>query len=239
MLRRFTRHYPCVVTLLANDLLEYERPLLARGEIVVGIDEVGRGALAGPLVVGAVVVNNASAPPIGLNDSKALSSRQREALEAPLQQWAAEWSLGSASAFEIDQWGLRLALAVAANRALEALRVTPTHALIDGSFNLLNAPLDVPFGSSVPPELRFRSLASTTIVKGDSRSAAIAGASVLAKVDRDRTMVALHDCFPRYRWAGNKGYGAPEHLAALRQFGPCEEHRQSWNLPPRTTLKPL
>src|SRR5580692_10076412 len=93
------------------DLLEFERALLAQGEIVVGVDEVGRGALAGPMTVGAVAICSASDPPEGLNDSKLLSAMQRESLVEPLRQWAAAWSLGSVSAVEIDAWGLRLALA--------------------------------------------------------------------------------------------------------------------------------
>ena len=104
------------------DLLEFERTLLARGEIVVGIDEVGRGALAGPMTVGAVAICGDSAPPEGLNDSKLLSAAQRESLVEPLRQWAAAWSLGSVSAGEIDAWGLRLALAVAATRAIDRAR---------------------------------------------------------------------------------------------------------------------
>ena len=97
--------------------------MLDRGEIVVGIDEVGRGALAGPMVLGAVVLTQATPPPESLNDSKLLSANQREALVTPIEGWAADWSLGSVSAMEIDAWGLRLALAVAATRALDALRV--------------------------------------------------------------------------------------------------------------------
>src|ERR1019366_377263 len=98
------------MTVAPLDLLEFERALLVQGEIVVGIDEVGRGALAGPLTVGAVVICSESDPPIGLNDSKLLSAAQRESLVEPLRQWAAAWSLGSVSAGEIDAWGLRLAL---------------------------------------------------------------------------------------------------------------------------------
>src|SRR5665213_3660599 len=99
-----------------SDLLVHERAWLDRGEIVVGIDEVGRGALAGPMVLGAVVLTGASAPPETLNDSKLLTALQREVLEEPLMEWAADWSLGSVSASEIDAWGLRLALAAAGTR---------------------------------------------------------------------------------------------------------------------------
>lgn len=223
--------YPWSVPHDALDLLAYERPLLARGEVVVGIDEVGRGALAGPLTVGAVVVVNVTAPPAGLKDSKLLTPAKRDALEGPLRSWAADWSLGSVSALEIDEWGLRLALAVAATRALDGLRRTPTHALIDGSFNLLSAPLDVGFGATRPPALSYARIPCTTIVKGDRVSASIAAAAVLAKVSRDRVMVELGRVRPEFGWSGNKGYGALEHMKALRDHGPCEQHRRTWKLP--------
>ena len=212
------------------DLLVIERPLLERGEVVVGVDEVGRGALAGPLTVGAVVITDLASPPKGLNDSKLLTPARREALVAPLEAWAAAWSLGSVSAGEIDAWGLRLALAVAATRAIDGLSVRPTHALLDGSFNLLRAPLDLAFDCAAPPRLSYEELAVTTVVKGDRRCATIAAASVLAKVHRDDLMVALGAEFERYGWAQNKGYGAPRHLQALREDGPCRHHRRTWHL---------
>jgi ribonuclease HII len=199
--------------------------------MVVGIDEVGRGALAGPLTVGAVVVLNDSPPPKGLNDSKLLSPARRSSLVEPLREWAAAWSLGSVSALEVDAWGLRLALAVAATRALDALTISPTHALIDGPLNLLCGPLVLDLAGGAAPALTYASLPHTTIVKGDQRSAAIAAAAVLAKVHRDEVMVALHEQYREYEWASNKGYGAPDHLEAIRRRGPCVQHRQSWNLP--------
>lgn len=217
----------------ARDLLEFERVLLDRGEVVVGIDEVGRGALAGPMTVGAVVMREELAPPEGLNDSKLLTPAKRASLVDPLTRWAFEWSLGSVSAQEIDEWGLRLALAVAATRALDGLTSSPTHALIDGSFNLLRSPLNVRFGASAPPPLQYHSLPATTIVKGDQRCATIAAAAVLAKVHRDALMVSLHEECREYQWAQNKGYGAPEHLEALRRRGPSSHHRTTWNLPHR------
>ena len=129
-------HYDFGVRTLPTDLLALERSLLAEGHLVVGIDEVGRGALAGPLTVGAVVITCDAEPPSGLTDSKVLRAREREALIEPIERWCAAWSLGSVSATEIDRWGLRLALAVAATRAMDRLPCAPTHALIDGSFNL-------------------------------------------------------------------------------------------------------
>ena len=198
---------------------------------MVGVDEVGRGALAGPMTVGVVVVNCVASPPPGLTDSKLLTPAKRRALVAPLEAWAADWSLGHVSAAEIDAWGLRLALAVAAGRALEGLSIVPTIALIDGSFNLLRAPQDVRLGAEAPPVLSFQELAVTTVVKGDRACASIAAASVLAKVCRDELMVALADELDPYGWRQNKGYGAPEHLDAIRRWGPTVQHRHSWRLP--------
>jgi ribonuclease HII len=172
-----------------------------------------------------------------LTDSKLLSAARREALVGPLERWAADWSLGSVSASEIDEWGLRLALAVAATRALDGLRERPTYALIDGSFNLLRAPVDIAFGASMPPDLSYGSLRATTIVKGDQRCASIAAASVLAKVHRDAVMVDLDSQFEVFGWAHNKGYGAASHLEALREWGPNVHHRQSWRLPERRALE--
>lgn len=182
------------------------------------------------MTVGAVVINCDREPPRGLNDSKLLTPARREALVEPLRAWVADWSLGSVSALEIDSWGIRLALAVAATRAIDGLHVRPTHALIDGSFNLLRAALDVGFGVDAP-SLHYATLAHTTIIKGDRRSATIAAAAVLAKVSRDVVMTELSGQWTSYCWAANKGYGAPEHLEALRRYGPTEQHRRSWNLP--------
>ena len=209
--------------------LDIEGPLLQRGELVVGLDEVGRGALAGPMTVGAVVIGTGVPPPTGLRDSKQLTSDRRQALVSPLRQWAIDWSLGSVSAPEIDSWGLRLALAVAATRALEGLSTQPTFALLDGPFNLLTAPATLHNGPLNAPPLRFAQMAHTTIVRGDQLCATIAAAAVLAKVHRDDVMVGLHQDFETYDWAQNKGYGAPRHLAALRQFGPTRHHRRSWH----------
>ncbi|MGA2433292.1 MAG: ribonuclease HII [Acidimicrobiales bacterium] len=213
------------------DLLEFERPLLDDGEVVVGLDEVGRGALAGPLFVGAVVLSSLRAPPTGLNDSKVLSRRQREDLEVPLREWCDDWALGSASALEIDEWGLRVALAVAATRALQGLGCVPTYALVDGPFNFLSVARPTLAFSYVVAPPSFADLACSAIVKGDRRSATIAAASVLAKVARDLVMVALHEECARYEWSSNKGYGTPAHLAALRRYGPVGHHRRSWSLP--------
>ena len=229
--------YPGVVTLLVRDLMVHERALVGHGELVVGLDEVGRGALAGPMTVGAVVVSSDAPPPEGLADSKLLSPAQRDALVAPLRAWASAWAVASVSAAEIDEWGLRLALAVAATRALDALAYRPTVALVDGSFNLLAAPHDGPFGGA--PRLSYAAMPCHPLVRGDQRCATIAAASVLAKVHRDRTMVELHEEHPSYGWARNKGYGAPEHLSALRREGPTRWHRHSWRLPSPDGIGPF
>jgi ribonuclease HII len=215
----------------ATDLMVHERAAIRSGRVVVGVDEVGRGALAGPMCVGAVVLIDDTPPPPGLNDSKALSASQREALVDPLTQWAAAWSLGWTSAEEIDWWGLRTALAVAATRALGALGALPDLCLADGAVNLLRAPPDRSFATPVPPPLDYATMDCRTVVRGDAACASIAAASVLAKVSRDRVMVDLDRSHPAYGWRRNKGYGAPEHLAALRRLGPTELHRRSWHLP--------
>ncbi|MFI5035909.1 MAG: ribonuclease HII, partial [Acidimicrobiales bacterium] len=195
------------------------------------VDEVGRGALAGPLTVGAVVVTDDAPPPTGLADSKALTPAQREALVEPIRAWASAWSLGWASAEEVDQWGLRTALAVAATRALANLPTDPDLCLIDGAVNLLRAAVDQPPGRPAPPALAFATLDCRPIVRGDGACASIAAASVLAKVARDDAMVLLDRDHPAYGWARNKGYGVPEHLAALARLGPTELHRRTWRLP--------
>ncbi len=218
-----------------RDLLEFERDLIDGGAVVVGIDEVGRGALAGPLLVGAATLRTCVDPPEGLDDSKRLSPVTRTSLVEPLREWVDGWSIGVVSAAEIDEWGMRLALAVGATRALEGLRSTPTHALVDGPFNLLSATLEFRGAvvSTCPP-LRYEGMAATTIVGGDARSATIAAAAVLAKVARDSMMVELSGEFAEYGWERNKGYGAPEHMEAIRRWGLCVHHRASWNLPEQT-----
>ncbi len=223
-------HYDLRVPTTPMDLLALERSLLDNGHLVAGVDEVGRGALAGPLTVGAVLINSDAPPPPGLADSKVLSTRQREALIEPIEKWCVAWSLGSVSAVEIDRWGLRLALAVAATRAIDGLQYKPTHAMIDGSFNLLDAPLRLEDAFLDAPSLSYADLPHTTVVRGDARCATIAAASVLAKVHRDRTMRHLAEEFPAYGWDENKGYGVASHRSAIERQGPCGYHRQTWRL---------
>jgi len=206
----------------------HERALAERGEIVVGLDEVGRGSLAGPLGVGAVV-SGASSPPPGLTDSKALSARQRERLVAPLHEWARDWSVGWASAQEIDEWGLSLALSVAASRAVAGLTLAPTYALVDGPHNFLRGPRQLALGVDVPV-MSYADLAHDALVKGDARCASIAAASVLAKVARDEVMRELHVDFPVYGWDENKGYGTATHRESIRRHGASIQHRRTWKL---------
>jgi ribonuclease HII len=199
--------------------------LLRSGEVVAGIDEVGRGALAGPVMVGVVLLRAWRIPPRGLNDSKVLSAARRRSLVEPIKAWADGWALGESSPTEIDSWGLTWALALAIDRALAALGGTPTVAIVDGPHNLL-APTPI-LGA---PELRSPPVRVLTAVKGDRLYATVAAASVLAKVARDERMTRLGLEDDRFGWAVNKGYGTAVHRRALREHGPCDEHRRSWRL---------
>lgn len=236
------RYGPAVAGRTTAPTLDLERSLLADGATRVGaMDEVGRGAIGGPVSVGLVVVDAAVAePPDGVRDSKLLSAARREALVPVVRDWAVAWGVGHASAAEVDAWGVVGALRLAGHRALAACGavggVLPDVVLLDGSHDWLTPP--------VPPELVAPDLGPvsappvTTRVKADLECAAVAAASILAKVERDARMVALAERFPAYGWDANKGYGSAPHLDAIRAHGPCEEHRRSWNLPARTTARP-
>lgn len=210
---------------------------------VAGCDEVGRGALGGPVSVGVAVVDlvTAGEPPEGLADSKELNPRRRAELQPLVKAWVTSWAVGHATAAEIDRWGLTAALRTAGHRALRQLQVTPDVVLLDGRHDWLTAPpqaswLDVGeaagVASATPPV--------TTRVKADRDCASVAAASVLAKVTRDLLMADLAVEFPPYAWDENKGYGSPGHLEALARLGPCEHHRRSWRLPvgPSTHTSP-
>lgn len=214
--------------------LRLERAWLREGPaLVAGMDEVGRGALAGPVTVGVTVVQAGTRPcPAGLTDSKMLSAAARERFETLVQRWAVAHAVGHASAAEIDEVGIIGALRRAGERALaraEQMCGPVMAVLLDGSHDWLTQPaqgdlFDHPEVASTPRAVR-------TLVKGDLRCASVAGASVLAKCERDRIMTALAAGHERYGWDRNKGYGAPEHLDALRAHGPSEHHRRSWRLP--------
>ncbi|WP_309225328.1 ribonuclease HII [Quadrisphaera sp. INWT6] len=210
--------------------LRHEREVLRSGHaLVAGVDEVGRGALAGPVSVGVVVVDPSTrSAPVGLRDSKLLAPRAREALVPKLRRWAPASAVGHASAAEVDALGILRALRLAGSRALHALPELPTAVLLDGDYDWLRRPPAPPESSCAPLP---GPVEVSTLVKGDLRCAAVAAASVLAKVERDGLMADLDAEHPGYGWAGNKGYSAPGHLAALRELGPCEQHRRSWRLP--------
>lgn len=214
--------------------LRHERVLLREGaRLVAGMDEVGRGSLAGPVSVGVVVVDATTrSAPRGVADSKLLTPLARTALLPSLGRWGVARAVGHASAAEIDEIGIIAALRLAGTRALTvvAALVGPVDAvLLDGSHDWLSTPAqatlfddaeDVPAG----PRVHLR-------VKADRTCASVAAASVLAKCERDSMMTALAPEHPSYRWEENKGYASPEHLAALALHGPSELHRRSWRLP--------
>ena len=213
--------------------LERESALWDAGaRVVVGIDEVGRGALAGPVSVGAVAVTRCGVWPAGLADSKVLSPAARERLIEPLSRFGVGRAVGHAHAGEIDAVGIVAALRLAALRALSELAadgVVADAVLLDGTHDWLSAPpldlfADVSADLDPSPPV-------TMVVKGDGLCASIAAASVIAKVERDALMRAAHEDHPAYGWAGNKGYGAAGHLEAIRSQGPTSWHRVSWKLP--------
>ena len=187
-----------------------EEALMAQGVArVAGIDEVGRGPLAGPVMAAAVVLDLARCPE-GLNDSKALGATRRTALAEVLAA-EAEVGIGWASVEEIDALNIRQASFLAMARALAALPGGAEHALVDGN--------------AVPPDLP---CGATPVVKGDARCLSIAAASIVAKVARDRLMAQLDAEFPGYGWARNAGYPTAEHRAALQHLGVTPHHRRSF-----------
>jgi ribonuclease HII len=212
--------------------LAYESALWDAGALVViGIDEVGRGALAGPVSVGLVAVTRCDDWPAGLADSKQLTARAREALIAPLWAFGVGRTVGHASAAEIDQRGIIGALRLAGVRGLAALAaegVVADAILLDGTHDWLTTPpadlFSVVTDDALTPPV-------TMVVKGDGLCASIAAASVIAKVERDAIMRAAHVEHPHFGWEGNKGYGAATHLDAIREHGPSDWHRVSWKLP--------
>ena len=211
--------------------LREERRLLRAGHLLVaGMDEVGRGALAGPVSVGVALVHAGTrSAPVGLRDSKLLSPAAREAFVPRLRRWAAGWAVGHAEAAEVDALGIIAALRLAGRRALARLPQQPSLVLLDGSHDWLSGPAQPSLldaadpGAPVPAVL--------TRVKADLTCASVAAASVLAKTTRDAIMVGHAAEDPRWGWDENKGYSAPGHLRALAEFGPCARHRRSWRLP--------
>jgi ribonuclease HII len=190
--------------------LAVEKQLWSEGhEVVVGVDEVGRGAWAGPLTVGAAVVP-ADRRLQGVRDSKMLTEAEREHLHERLAGWCVAWSVGHASQAECDELGMSDAQRLAARRAIDGLGVTPDRVLLDGRWDFVGGGI------------------ARTIVKGDATSLSIASASILAKVTRDRIMRDEAGHFPGYDFERNKGYPCPRHKAALQGYGPTSIHRRSW-----------
>lgn len=220
--------------------LRAERALLRTGaRVVVGMDEVGRGALAGPVTVGAVAVDLATRTcPQGVADSKLLSPAARERLLPALGRWGLARGVGHAAPEEIDRLGIVAALRLAGRRAVAALGVEVDLVLLDGSHDWLTAPAELdldalegdPAGAGGGEEMWSR-IAVRTRVKADQRCASVAAASILAKCSRDAVMVDLAREHAAYGWHENKGYGSPDHVEALRRLGPTVLHRRSWRLP--------
>lgn len=177
--------------------------------LLAGVDEVGRGPLAGPVVAAAVILDDLR-PIKGLRDSKALGPAKRAQLDAEIRAKALCVSLAEASVEEIDRLNILQATLLAMQRAVEGLRLPPACVLVDG--NRL-------------PRLK---VPAEAVIQGDAKVAAIAAASIVAKVYRDALLVSLHDEHPGYGFAGHKGYPTPEHLAALRSQGACAAHRRSF-----------
>jgi ribonuclease HII len=198
--------------------------------IVAGLDEVGRGAWAGPVSVGVVVFPAHVPPPEGLRDSKMLTEERRETLYPLITRWCTDWSVAHAGPDECDRLGMTIALRVAARRALATLRRPPHAVLMDGAFDYVSDPTndvqlpgttEVPALPADPPHVR-------TVVRGDAHCVSIAAASIVAKVTRDRMMRALSASFPAFDFDRNKGYPSPVHKTALAGFGLTSVHRRSW-----------
>ncbi|NMN00798.1 ribonuclease HII [Bifidobacterium sp. DSM 109958] len=229
--------------------LDLERRLADEGhDLIAGFDEVGRGALAGPAMVGVAVIrardlrSGAVEVPPGVADSKLLTERRREAIFEELKAWCAAWAVGSASNEEIDAWGIGHALGVAALRALDqaeralglddaadgAASNVRIGAILDGPYDYITRTVDTFDAPDLPAAPHV-----VTQVKGDRHCATVATAAVIAKVTRDRLMTDIareHPEWEPYAWERNKGYGSAAHRAAIAELGPTPLHRVSWHL---------
>lgn len=209
--------------------LTLERRLLRDRPIVIACDEVGRGALAGPVAVGAAVMDERGARrriPDGLRDSKLVPEPKRAEVAARANAWVQGSAIGWASAAEVDEVGIMRALGLAAIRALADLSAhgfQPAEAIVilDGNYDYITA-------------AGARGLTVRPVIKADRDCASAAAASVIAKVARDALMVDLHDDLPAYNWVSNKGYASPDHREAIRTHGISAHHRASWALLPET-----
>ena len=177
--------------------------------LMAGVDEVGRGPLAGPVVAAAVILDERRTIR-GLNDSKLLQPEERERLDVEIRRKAVCCCVAEASVEEIDRFNILRAALLAMRRAVEGLSAQPSIVLVDGNQR---------------PDL---TMPVRTVVGGDAKVRAISAASIIAKVHRDRLLTALHDEHPQYGFDGHKGYSTPEHLAALREHGACRHHRRSF-----------
>jgi ribonuclease HII len=209
--------------------LDLELELISAGaKYVAGVDEVGRGALAGPVSVGVAIVS-AETPqvPPGLRDSKQISRVAREKLIAPVSAWVLEYAIGHVAASEIDQIGIVPALRLAWVRAHRQLSIQPDHVILDGKHNWILEPESDLFTTSISDIV----VPVTMKVKADAACASVSAASVLAKVARDDLMREAALIYPDFGWEGNVGYGSSDHMAAIARLGPTDLHRKSWNLP--------
>ncbi len=216
-------------TLLVEDSLWEEGK-----ECVGGLDEVGRGAWAGPVSVGITVVHRGSTIetlPAWLRDSKLLSEKRRELIFDDVARWCKDWAVGHAQADECDELGMSMALSVAARRALVALKVRPDALIVDGPYNLLHPPRMTTDQEEIVAKLAPAVIPATVhpIRGADAQCASVAAASVLAKVVRDRLMRVENVSFPQYGFDQNKGYPSPSHKIALRGYGLSGIHRRSWS----------
>ena len=193
-----------------QEMLSFERELRSAGkEYIAGVDEVGRGPLAGPVVTAAVILPKDFSL-LGVDDSKKLSPKRREALFEQIKEAAVCWAIGRREPDRIDEINILEATKEAMLDAIKALPVRPDHVLIDA----VRLPgLDLP---------------QTSIIKGDARSVSIAAASILAKVTRDREMVEMAEKYPGYAFESNKGYGTAAHYEGLKTLGPCPIHRKTF-----------
>jgi ribonuclease HII len=207
---------------VADPTLQLEHEFFAGGaRFVIGCDEVGRGAIAGPVAVGVCAIDSAvGSMPQGLRDSKMLSEKRRELLAPQAEAWALHSAVGLASAEEVDRLGITACLGLAGKRALIALHeaglgIRDSVVLLDGHHDWLNPALSSP-------------VAVQTRIKADRDCASVAAASVIAKVHRDHLMIESDALEPGYGWGGNKGYGSAGHFAAIAELGASSIHRLSW-----------
>ncbi len=196
-----------------HKMLKEEKSLWARGyKVIAGIDEAGRGPLAGPVVAAAVILDPAASLIRGLNDSKKLSKGARERIFEEIVFNARSYAIASASCREVDQYNIHAASLMAMKRALKKLTLKPEYVLVDGF------------------KIKDCSFSQKAVTGGDAISLSIAAASVLAKVSRDKIMAEMHYKYPAYGFIHNKGYGTFDHREAIVKLGPCPEHRRSFRL---------